>query len=604
MSEEVKDTESQQVTQVCDENHEEATSQSSISDYMQMQNSSQERETTFEDAASTPRSVRSSGTTDRDGLTASECESDELFSSNERQEAKRQGEKKKFGLSERIEYLARPKKDYLDRVGYERIDGVLPEKALPSWPIIPLPTKLPVASYPYEITMTKLGENVYLPPPGMKMDLQDENNFRPPKKIYHSLHDPYLKAHFNKRKILKHLMKNGYVSKSGRVICSLDDINEYREYTRRILAERIQQKYRDKREEEKRLMELEMARLDVEHLEEICRRREKARLDRKDKLENFWLRKAEEQIAWAERGLELEKKWFEDREVNIARRKAQALAPKIKRKAPKIKESKRKEILEGDDNIDNLAIDEILKEEEEASSLDEILREQAAEVSAKENTEEQVEDSKDKFIIDSVKPSSKPFDVLIEPDRETITEEIQPEQNLSTEKDISEKAKSSEQTGESNKTEQSKNITSEKNESVQDLSLEKDDFKEASSSDELKQREEESRAEHAERNVAEVLPEQDVQEQDEKDSPKKSLRSEKDKLERKLSSSSNIEKELSSKRKEAERKSSSVKFSPEKNLEEESTDEKQSSDLKNKGVMAEPKTFIRRDSKESPSESD
>lgn len=87
---------------------------------------------------------------------------------------------------------------------------------------------------------------IFLPPPGYGMDLDDENNLRPPMKSYHSLLDSHLKAHFKKEKIRKHLVKNGYATESGRVICALGDINEYREYTRRILAERVQQMYRKK----------------------------------------------------------------------------------------------------------------------------------------------------------------------------------------------------------------------------------------------------------------------------------------------------------------------------------------------------------------------
>ncbi|GFT29314.1 uncharacterized protein NPIL_245081, partial [Nephila pilipes] len=77
------------------------------------------------------------------------------------------------------------------------------------------------------------------------MDLLDENIRFPPMKDYESLHDPYLKSHFTKDKIQKHLKKDGFISESGRVICSLTDINDYRKYHRRITAENAQQQYRD-----------------------------------------------------------------------------------------------------------------------------------------------------------------------------------------------------------------------------------------------------------------------------------------------------------------------------------------------------------------------
>ncbi|GBL86390.1 hypothetical protein AVEN_164560-1 [Araneus ventricosus] len=651
MSGQVKDTlaDPEELKTSDDENPEKTMSQPSPSDDVLTQYSIQGSETTCEDPAvraSTPKSVQSNGTTDRDRLTPSEWESDEFFSASEWQEQKRQAGKKKSGLSARMEYLARPKKDFLDRVGFERFDGVLPEKSLPSWHLLPLPTKLPVAGYPYEITMTKLSENVYLAPPGEKMDLRDENNLRPPMKVYHSLNDPHLKAHFNKKEIRKHLKKDGYVSKSGKVVCSLEDINEYREYTRRILAERIQQIYRDQqeeqkkeyerrmkkkfdeeeeklrntraqtnlrsyiknavssiqegsmesqrerdrkvlnkqirlqakwkqsaqakqeryehvfqqhisekyeREEKKRLMELELARLDVEHIEELCRKREKERLDRRQKLEDFWLRKAEEQIAWVEKGLELEKKWFEDREAKIAWRKTQAVAPHIKRQTPKAKRSKSEE-------IDNRIIDEILKEEEAALTLDAILR-QLTTVVPKEDDheEEQVEDSMDKSVTDvpesfvdndTKKPSSEEFTISVEQDQKTVTEETQPEQNLSIEGDSPEEPKSSEK---------------------------------------LKEEEESNEFEDV-KNVLESIYQN---------------LSEKGKLDGKLSSSSSVIKKFSPEGKESEQKSSPDESSSEQNAKEKSIEEQPSrevEDFKDKAVMAEPESFIRSDTEESKSD--
>ncbi|GFR11782.1 uncharacterized protein TNCT_345311 [Trichonephila clavata] len=192
-----------------------------------------------------PESVPSYDSFDEESLPSSESLPDEYPGSNEARQPVNGKRKEKSRLSDRAEYLARPKKDFLDRVKFQRLDGALPEKPLPSWSVLPLPTKLPVGSYPYEITMKKLGDELYLPPTGKKMDLFDEYNYRPAMKEYESLHDPHLKAHFKKDKIRQHLKKDGFVSESGRVICSLKDINDYREYQRRIIAERIQQQYRD-----------------------------------------------------------------------------------------------------------------------------------------------------------------------------------------------------------------------------------------------------------------------------------------------------------------------------------------------------------------------
>ncbi|GFV78868.1 uncharacterized protein TNCV_4079681 [Trichonephila clavipes] len=220
--------------------------------------SSLEKDLSFETISSdadsfhtSPESVSSYDSFDAESLPSSESQPDEYPGSNEARQPVNGKIKEKPRLSDRAEYLARPKKDFLDRVKFQRLDGALPEKPLPSWSVLPLPTKLPVGSYPYDITMTKLGDELYLPPTGEKMDLFDQNNYRPAMIEYESLHDPHLKSHFKKDKIRQHLKKDGFISESGRVICSLKDINDYRNYQRRIIAEKIQQQYRDQIKDEK-----------------------------------------------------------------------------------------------------------------------------------------------------------------------------------------------------------------------------------------------------------------------------------------------------------------------------------------------------------------
>ncbi|GFU17659.1 uncharacterized protein NPIL_382891 [Nephila pilipes] len=99
-----------------------------------------------------------------------------------------------------------------------------------------------------------------------------------------------------------------------------------------------------------------MARQDVEHLEEICRRRKEENVERKKKLIEFWDRKVAKQIAWVEEGFELEKKWEEDRKQKIANRKAKAMNISIESES-----SEELEEIQSEESEQNLPIEEELE---------------------------------------------------------------------------------------------------------------------------------------------------------------------------------------------------------------------------------------------------
>lgn len=63
-------------------------------------------------------------------------------------------------LSDRMEYLARPKKGVLYQDGFECPDWAIPEKYLPSWKFLPLHNKIPADRFPYEINMAKVPDEV------------------------------------------------------------------------------------------------------------------------------------------------------------------------------------------------------------------------------------------------------------------------------------------------------------------------------------------------------------------------------------------------------------------------------------------------------------
>ncbi|XP_021042987.1 fibrous sheath-interacting protein 2-like [Mus pahari] len=47
---------------------------------------------------------------------------------------------------------------------------------------------------------------------------------------YKSLHDPHLKSYFKRKDILKKLKRDGYVTGNNKVVCSLKELNKYRQY--------------------------------------------------------------------------------------------------------------------------------------------------------------------------------------------------------------------------------------------------------------------------------------------------------------------------------------------------------------------------------------
>ncbi|XP_055474033.1 fibrous sheath-interacting protein 2-like [Psammomys obesus] len=47
---------------------------------------------------------------------------------------------------------------------------------------------------------------------------------------YKSLHDPHLKAYFKRKDIIEKLRKGGYITGNNKVVCSLRELNKYRQY--------------------------------------------------------------------------------------------------------------------------------------------------------------------------------------------------------------------------------------------------------------------------------------------------------------------------------------------------------------------------------------
>ncbi|XP_052222225.1 uncharacterized protein LOC127838469 isoform X2 [Dreissena polymorpha] len=135
----------------------------------------------------------------------------------------------------------------------DRMDCLPAGDGLPIWSKIPLDAKLPIMQNPKGAVVlftTKLGEPKHRCKQDYDFDLRDPNG----KYItteYRPLHDPHLKAHFSTPVMRRHLVRKGFISEDGKVLCSLKELNQYRQYLRHIFFLEIAEER--KRELENRL---------------------------------------------------------------------------------------------------------------------------------------------------------------------------------------------------------------------------------------------------------------------------------------------------------------------------------------------------------------
>ncbi|XP_077003058.1 fibrous sheath-interacting protein 2-like [Tamandua tetradactyla] len=93
---------------------------------------------------------------------------------------------------------------------------------------LPLGVKLPVIPGSNNVFFTtNLSEKLYQP--SYDFNLTDPYcRLLEPK--YQSLHDPHLKAYYKRKDILRRLKKGGYITSNNKVICTLKELNKYRQY--------------------------------------------------------------------------------------------------------------------------------------------------------------------------------------------------------------------------------------------------------------------------------------------------------------------------------------------------------------------------------------
>uniref|UniRef100_A0A8C6F4M4 Fibrous sheath interacting protein 2 n=1 Tax=Monodon monoceros TaxID=40151 RepID=A0A8C6F4M4_MONMO len=93
---------------------------------------------------------------------------------------------------------------------------------------LPLGVKLPVipGSNPLYYT-TKLSEKLFQPSYGFNLT---DPYCRLLENQYKSLHDPHLRAYHKRKDILRRLKKGGYITSNNKIVCTLRELNKYRQY--------------------------------------------------------------------------------------------------------------------------------------------------------------------------------------------------------------------------------------------------------------------------------------------------------------------------------------------------------------------------------------
>ncbi|XP_034863469.1 fibrous sheath-interacting protein 2 [Mirounga leonina] len=93
---------------------------------------------------------------------------------------------------------------------------------------LPLGVKLPMI--PGSKTLyytTKLSEKLFQPSYGFNLT---DPYCRLLETQYKSLHDPHLRAYYKRKDILRRLKKGGYITSNNKIVCTLRDLNKYRQY--------------------------------------------------------------------------------------------------------------------------------------------------------------------------------------------------------------------------------------------------------------------------------------------------------------------------------------------------------------------------------------
>ncbi|XP_037055118.1 fibrous sheath-interacting protein 2-like isoform X2 [Peromyscus leucopus] len=115
-----------------------------------------------------------------------------------------------------------------DTCSTKRQKPVVPKIGPSSLLDLPLGAKLPIIPGSTNIFYTtNISEKLYRPSFGFNLS---DPYCRLMETTYQSLHDPHLKAYFRRKDMLKKLRQGGYITSNNKVICSLKELNKYRQY--------------------------------------------------------------------------------------------------------------------------------------------------------------------------------------------------------------------------------------------------------------------------------------------------------------------------------------------------------------------------------------
>ncbi|OWK00068.1 hypothetical protein Celaphus_00015689, partial [Cervus elaphus hippelaphus] len=93
---------------------------------------------------------------------------------------------------------------------------------------LPLGVKLPVIPGSSSLYYTtKLSEKLFQPSYGFNLT---DPYCRLLENQYKSLHDPHLRAYHKRKDILRRLKKGGYITSNNKIVCTLRELNKYRQY--------------------------------------------------------------------------------------------------------------------------------------------------------------------------------------------------------------------------------------------------------------------------------------------------------------------------------------------------------------------------------------
>ncbi|KAJ1057977.1 hypothetical protein K5549_014502 [Capra hircus] len=119
---------------------------------------------------------------------------------------------------------------------------------------LPLGVKLPVVPGSNNVFYTTdLSEKLYQP--SYDFNLSDPY-CRLLETSYKSLHDPHLKSYYRRKDILRRLKKDGYVTSNNKVVCSLRELNKYRQYLTRLKLDFERNYVREQKMTEKQVNKL------------------------------------------------------------------------------------------------------------------------------------------------------------------------------------------------------------------------------------------------------------------------------------------------------------------------------------------------------------